>query len=51
MNFQEIDDDEPMPSHGMEENPQEEEKEREEEEESEVNGYFCKLCLNIESIV
>jgi len=31
MNFQEIDDDEPMPSHGMEENPQEEEKEREEE--------------------
>jgi len=31
MNFQEIDDDEPMPSHGMEENSQEEEKEREEE--------------------
>ena len=51
MNFQEIDDDEPMQSQGMEENPEEEEKEGEEEEESEVNGYLCKLCLNIENSV
>ena len=51
MNFQEGDDVEPMQSQGMEENPEEEEKEGEEEEESEVNGYFCKLCLNIESSV
>jgi len=50
MNFQEGDDVEPMQSQGMEENPKEEEKEGEEEE-SEVNGYFCKLCLNIENSV
>ena len=50
MNFQEVDDEEPMQSQGMEEDSEEEEKEGEEEE-SEVNGYFCKLCLNIESSV
>jgi len=50
MNFQEVDDEEPMQSQGMEETPEEEEKEGEEKE-SEVNGYFCKLCLNIESSV
>ena len=43
MNFQKVDDEEPMQSQGMEENS--------EEEESEVNGYLCKLCLNIESSV
>jgi len=50
MNFQEVDDEEPMQSQGMEEDSEEEEKEGEEEE-SEVYTNFCKLCLNIESSV
>ena len=50
MNFQKVDDEESMQSQGMGENSEEEEKEGEEEE-SEVNGYFCKLCLNIENSV